>query len=130
MDIKHNNGYSKLAWPISIAYDILNHDRKKCLEYGAETDIPIEDRFKDIFNEYIKKLEEENVLCTQETISEIKCNLKLITKACRLYLSGNTKISLNYAVRILDKLKERIVEVPMNMDLFMADCLFWDIVDL
>lgn len=120
MDIKHNDGYSRLAWPIRFAYDILNHDRKKCLEHGAETDIPIENRFKDIFYEYIKKLEEENVLCTKETISEIKYNLKLITKACKSYLSGNTKISLNYAVKILDRIEERIVEVSVNMDLFRA----------
>ena len=120
MDIKHNNGYSRLAWPIRIAYDILNQDRKRCLKHGAETDIPIENRFKDIFYEYIKKLNEENVLCTQTTISEIKDNLKLITKACKSYLSGNTKISLNSAVKILEKLEERILEVPMNMDLFRA----------
>lgn len=120
MDIKHNNGYSKLAWPIKIAYDILNHDKKKCLEHGAETDIPIEDRFKDIFNEYVKKLDEENILHSPETIREIKCNLKLITKACKSYLSGDTKTSLNCAVKILDRLKERIVEMPMEMKLFRA----------
>lgn len=122
MDIKHNNGYSKLAWPIRIAYDILNRDRKKCLEHGAEMDIPIEDRFKDIFNEYIeyiKKLKEK-ILLSPETIREIKCNLKLITKACKSYLSGDIKTSLNCAVKILDRLKERIVEMPVDMDLFRA----------
>ncbi|CCY36794.1 putative uncharacterized protein [Alistipes sp. CAG:831] len=122
MDIKHNNGYSKLAWPIKIAYDILNRDRKKCLEHGAEMDIPIEDRFKDIFNEYIeyiKKLKEK-ILLSPETIREIKCNLKLITKACKSYLSGDIKTSLNCAVKILDRLKERIVEMPVDMDLFRA----------
>lgn len=122
MDIKHNNGYSKLAWPIRIAYDILNRDRKKCLEHGAEMDIPIEDRFKDIFNEYIeyiKKLKEK-ILLSPETIREIKCNLKLIMKACKSYLSGDTKTSLNCAVKILDRLKERIVEMPVDMDLFRA----------
>lgn len=120
MDIKHNNGYSKLAWPIKIAYDILNHDKKKYLEHGAETDIPIEDRFKDIFNEYVKKLDEKNIIHSPETIREIKCNLKLITKACKSYLSGDTKTSLNCAVKILDRLKERIVEMPMEMKLFRA----------
>ena len=120
MDIKHNNGYSILAWPIKIAYDILNHDKKKYLEHGAETDIPIEDRFKDIFNEYVKKLDEKNIIHSPETIREIKCNLKLITKACKSYLSGDTKTSLNCAVKILDRLKERIVEMPMEMKLFRA----------
>ena len=54
MDIKNKAGYDNLDAPFKIANDILNKDRKKCLDNGSETDIPIGERIKFVFGEYIK----------------------------------------------------------------------------
>ena len=120
MDIKNKAGYDNLDAPFKIANDILNKDRKKCLDNGSETDIPIGERIKFVFGEYIKELRNSNIDCSSKTEDEIRNNMELAVNACKKYLSGDLYAAFENAEKILDKLEERIVDLPSETYLFRA----------
>lgn len=108
MKLEHKNEYFELNSLFRVAYEILNRDNEKCIEHGSETDIPIEDRYRFVFDEYVKKLDTAEIQYTSETIEEIESNLTLIVNASKSYLLGNIEDSLNYAETIFKKLEKTI----------------------
>lgn len=120
MKLEHKNEYFELNSLFRVAYEILNRDNEKCIEHGSETDIPIEDRYRFVFDEYVKKLDTAEIQYTSETIEEIESNLTLIVNASKSYLLGNIEDSLNYAETIFKKLEKRIVEIKENAYFYRA----------
>ena len=108
MKLTHKNESFELDLLFRVAYEILKRDHEKCIEHGSETDIPIEDRYRFVFDEYVKELDTAEIQYTSETIEEIESNLTLIVNASKSYLLGNIEDSLNYAETIFKKLEKTI----------------------
>lgn len=71
MKLTHKNESFELDLLFRVAYEILKRDHEKCIEHGSETDIPIEDRYRFVFDEYVKELDTAEIQYTPETIEHL-----------------------------------------------------------